>query len=133
MDNQKITMEVSESSEAIEAVAANEFDLESFKLGEDPVFPAELQDENIGKKSFLIVMSTMPVEFHRLTSSSMLGKTFPKVWIRTYSLGDDESFAKSSEYAFSDARPASFQLKSHLGGGSSGYVTFTYQKAEING
>ena len=128
MANAKITMEISESGERAEE---NEFALESYMIGADPVFPEDVQNEKVGEKSFLISMSAKFVEFHRLTSSSLMRKRFPKVWIRTYEAQDDESTTKTAEYEFDDAQPISFKLNSGFEG-LSGLITFVYGKASTS-
>lgn len=128
MANSRITIEIIESSESTDA---NEFDIESYKLGTDPAFPDEIQNESIGKKSFLIVMNAKLVEFHRLSASSMLGTIFPKVKIRSYEVRDDDTSSRSFEHTFDDARPINFQLNSGPSG-LAGHVTFIYGKAEAS-
>lgn len=120
-------MELSDSGEALEA---NEFALESYTLGSDEVFPEEVRNPAIGEKVFQITMSAKVVEFHRLTGSSLVGTTFPKIWIRRYDTKEDESREKMAEYSFDNARPTGFQLKSDFRG-LSGLITFVYKKAEV--
>jgi hypothetical protein len=128
MANSKFTMEISESGERAQE---NEFALESYTLGADPAFPEEVRNVNVGEKSFLIAMSAKLVEFHRLTSSSLMGKRFPKVWIRSYQVQDDESTSKAAEYEFEDAQPIAFKMNSGFEG-LSGLVTFVYGKASTS-
>ena len=128
MANSKLTMELSDSGEAVEA---NEFPLESYTFGSDEVFPEETRNPAIGEKIFMIGMSAKLTEFHHLSSSSMLGTTFPKVWVRSYASEGDETKTKTAEFAFENARPIAFELKSNPAG-LFGFVTFAYSKAERN-